>query len=204
MKRRDFIHKLSHAAASPFVLPPFVSDLRFAHPNSILNNTAQQGNIIVLIKLNGGNDGLNTVIPLDQYAPLRNARPHVILPENRIISLGDHDLGLHPSLTNFKSLYDEGRMKIIQNVGYENPDFSHFRSMDILGNGEQIQTSTSILDGWGVLLKTNTQAFHAIIRITIILIHYRSRLAARHCCLPANLRSLVILLQDRSISRNHQ
>ena len=146
MKRRDFIHKLSHAAASPFVLPPFVSDLRFAHPNSILNNTAQQGNIIVLIKLNGGNDGLNTVIPLDQYAPLRNARPHVILPENRIISLGDHDLGLHPSLTNFKSLYDEGRMKIIQNVGYENPDFSHFRSMDIWETGAD--SNQYLNSGW--------------------------------------------------------
>ena len=51
----------------PFCVAAFCSDLRFAHPNSILNNTAQQGNIIVLIKLNGGNDGLNTVI-FDQYA----------------------------------------------------------------------------------------------------------------------------------------
>lgn len=135
MKRRDFIHKLSHAAASPFVLPPFINDLRYANPNSILNNTAQQGNIIVLVKLNGGNDGLNTVIPLDQYQNLSTARPHVILPENRILQLGDQQLGLHPSLTNFKSLYDEGRMKIIQNVGYSNPDFSHFRSMDIWETG---------------------------------------------------------------------
>lgn len=146
MKRRDFLHKMSHAAASPFIIPNFVNDLRFANPGSILNNTAQRGNIIVMVKLNGGNDGLNTVIPLDQYQNLSTARPHVILPENRIIQLGDQDLGLHPGLTNFKSLYDEGRMKIIQNVGYSNPDFSHFRSMDIWETGAD--SNQYLNSGW--------------------------------------------------------
>ena len=146
MKRRDFIHKLSHAAASPFVIPTFVNDLRFANPTSILNNTAQSGNIIIMVKLNGGNDGLNTVIPLDQYQNLSSARPHVILPENRIIQLGDQDLGLHPGLSDLKSLYDEGRMKIVQNVGYSNPDFSHFRSMDIWETGAD--SNQYLNSGW--------------------------------------------------------
>ncbi len=81
--------------------------------------------------MNGGNDGLNTVIPLDQMSALSNARPHVILPENKIVSLGSNDLGLHPALSDFKTLFNEDRLKIIQNVGYPNPDFSHFRSLDI-------------------------------------------------------------------------
>ena len=146
MERRDFLHKLSHAAASPFVIPPFVNDIRFANPSSVLNNTAQRGNIVVLIKLNGGNDGLNTVVPLDQYQKLTEARPHVILPENKIIQLGDHDLGLHPELTGFKSLYDENRFKIIQNVGYASPDFSHFRSMDIWETGAN--SNQYLTSGW--------------------------------------------------------
>jgi len=81
--------------------------------------------------MNGGNDGLNTVIPLDHMSALSNARPHVILPENKIVSLGSNDVGLHPALSDFKTLFSEDRLKIIQNVGYPNPDFSHFRSTDI-------------------------------------------------------------------------
>ena len=131
MKRRDFLHNLSHLGAASL----FASDLAIGsnlyNSNSYLSNTLSSGKVLVLVKLNGGNDGLNTVIPLNQMNNLNNARPHVILPDNKIINLGEKDLGLHPELTGFKSLFDEKRLKIIQNVGYETPDFSHFRSMDI-------------------------------------------------------------------------
>ena len=131
MKRRDFLHNLSHLGAASL----FPSDLAFGsnlyNSNSYLNNTLSSGKVLVLVKLNGGNDGLNTVVPLNQMSNLNNVRPHVILPENKIINLGEKDLGLHPELSGFKSLFDEKRLKIIQNVGYETPDFSHFRSMDI-------------------------------------------------------------------------
>jgi uncharacterized protein (DUF1501 family) len=131
MKRRDFLHNLSHLGAASL----FASDLAFGsnlyNSNSYLSNTLSSGKVLVLVKLNGGNDGLNTVIPLNQMSNLNNARPHVILPDNKIINLGEKELGLHPELTGFKSLFDENRLKIIQNVGYETQDFSHFRSMDI-------------------------------------------------------------------------
>jgi len=131
MKRRDFLHNLSHLGAASL----FASDLAFGsslyNSNSYLSNTLSSGKVLVLVKLNGGNDGLNTVIPLNQMSNLNAARPHVILPENKIINLGEKDLGLHPELSGFKSLFDEKRLKIIQNVGYDIPDFSHFRSMDI-------------------------------------------------------------------------
>ena len=131
MKRRNFLHNLSHLGAASL----FASDLAFGsnlyNSNSYLSNTLSSGKVLVLVKLNGGNDGLNTVVPLNQMSNLNNARPHVILPDNKIINLGEKDLGLHPELSGFKSLFDEKRLKIIQNVGYETPDFSHFRSMDI-------------------------------------------------------------------------
>lgn len=131
MKRRDFLHNLSHLSAASFFVPELAFGNGIYSSNSYLNNTMSSGKVLVLVKLNGGNDGLNTVIPMSQLSNLNSVRPHVILPDNKIIDLGSNDLGLHPELSGFKSLFDEKRLKIIQNVGYETPDFSHFRSMDI-------------------------------------------------------------------------
>ena len=128
MKRRDFLHNLAHVAAVPMIYNSMgFTNLEFQELLYNSNSTKK----LILIRLDGGNDGLNTLIPMDQYSSLTRARPHVILPENKIIDLGRYDLGLHPELTRFKSLFDEDRMKIIQNVGYSTPNFSHFRSMDI-------------------------------------------------------------------------
>ena len=146
MERRHFLHNLAHVAAAPTIFSSLAFNTLDFSGNSFLSNTIEDGKIIVIIRMDGGNDGLNTVIPLDQMSELSNARPHVILPENKIISLGSNDLGLHPSLSDFKPLFDEDRLKIIQNVGYPNPDFSHFRSMDIwqsASNSNQYLTS-----GW--------------------------------------------------------
>jgi uncharacterized protein (DUF1501 family) len=129
MKRRDFLHDISHLAALGAVLPSM--GFSFHSNYELLNNTLEKGKILVIIKLNGGNDGLNTVIPLDQLSNLNKVRPHVILPENKLVHLNKSDLALHPSLADFKIFSDENRMKIIQNIGYNKPDFSHFRSMDI-------------------------------------------------------------------------
>ncbi|MGA0383892.1 MAG: DUF1501 domain-containing protein [Flavobacteriaceae bacterium] len=128
MKRRDFLHGISHAAALGAIMPSLPINWS---ENELLNSTSFPGKILVIIRLDGGNDGLNTVIPLDQYSNLNLVRPHVIMPENKLVQLGKNDLALHPSLEDFKILSDERRMKIIQNVGYNKPDFSHFRSMDI-------------------------------------------------------------------------
>ena len=131
MKRRKFLHSISHVSALAASMPSFAfSDFNFDN-NSYLSNTESKGNILVLIKLSGGNDGLNTLIPLDKMSQLSKARPHVLIPENKIVNIGSKDLGLHPSVKDFRSFFDENRLKIIQNVGYEQPDFSHFRSMDI-------------------------------------------------------------------------
>ena len=145
MKRRDFLHDISHAAALGAIMPSFGFGLDLKSYD-LLSNTIEPGKILVVIKLNGGNDGLNTVIPLDHFSNLNKVRPHVIMPENKLVQLGKSDLALHPSLANLKAFSDEKRMKVIQNVGYEKPDFSHFRSMDIwqsASDSDQFLTS-----GW--------------------------------------------------------
>jgi len=85
--------------------------------------------VLVVLQLSGGNDVLNTVIPYSNPLYAEN-RPTVRIPENQVIPIND-DLGFNPNMAPFKRLYDEGKMAIIQGIGYPNPNRSHFRSMDI-------------------------------------------------------------------------
>lgn len=85
--------------------------------------------ILVVVQLSGGNDGLNTIIPYENDAYHR-ARPTLRIDKNRVLRLNDQ-LGLHPDMPGFKKLFDAGELAVLTNVGYPNPDRSHFRSMDI-------------------------------------------------------------------------
>jgi len=91
--------------------------------------TGKDGKILVVVQLSGGNDGLNTVSPYadDVY---RRARGNLAHAADRVHKLNNY-LGLAPNLPYFKELYDQGRMSVINGVGYPNPNRSHFRSMDI-------------------------------------------------------------------------
>lgn len=92
--------------------------------------SAENDKVLVLLQLNGGNDGLNTIIPLDQYDKLANVRSNIILPQSSLLNVGFNN-AFHPSMTELKSHFDDGRMSIIQSVGYPNQNRSHFRSTDI-------------------------------------------------------------------------
>ncbi len=85
--------------------------------------------VLVVCQLSGGNDGLNTVIPVssDQYYKLR---PTLAIPKDQALSFAD-GLAFHPAMTGMHELYKKGQVAVIQNVGYPNPNRSHFRSMDI-------------------------------------------------------------------------
>src|SRR5205807_89453 len=85
--------------------------------------------ILVVVQLSGGNDGLNTVIPWadDVY---RKSRPSLAVAASRVLKIDDH-VALHPSMQDFSKLLEDGRLGVVQGVGYPNPDRSHFSSMDI-------------------------------------------------------------------------
>lgn len=124
MKRRDFI-KNSGALIGGFSLRPYTSPfVRALAANDITNK------VLVLVQLGGGNDGLNTVIPIENYLNYYNARPNIAIGESSILSLTDKT-GLHPSMSAMRNLYFEGKLAIVQSVGYPNPNYSHFRSTDI-------------------------------------------------------------------------
>ena len=103
--------------------------------------------IFILIQLLGGNDGLQTLVPLDNYRKITEARPNIYLPENKILPLrGTSDTGLHPALGGIKDMYDNGLAGFVQGVGYEHPNFSHFRSSDIWLTGSE--SSKVLYTGW--------------------------------------------------------
>jgi uncharacterized protein (DUF1501 family) len=92
-------------------------------------STATGRNVLVVLQLGGGNDGLNTVIPYADPA-YRAARPTLAIPEAEVLTLSGY-VGLHPSMAALKARFDAGQFAIIQGVGYPNPNRSHFRSMEI-------------------------------------------------------------------------
>ena len=122
IQRKDFIQLGSLATAS-LLMPQFLKAFE-------TGTLVPPGNkVTVIIQFSGGNDGLNTVIPYRNDLYYSN-RPRLGIQRNAALSLTD-EAGLHPSLTAFKELYDDGSLGIFNSVGYPNPDKSHFRSMDI-------------------------------------------------------------------------
>jgi len=128
MKRRKFLQ--SSAALS---IPVALNGMSVAHLPYLapLGNLEEESDrVLVLVQLIGGNDGLNTLIPLDKYDRLMELRGDIMMPQSQVLGI-DNDMGLHPQLSGLKSLYEEAQIGIVQDVGYPNQNRSHFRSTDI-------------------------------------------------------------------------
>ncbi|HNR07761.1 MAG TPA: DUF1501 domain-containing protein [Saprospiraceae bacterium] len=144
MKRRDFFRLTGSGLAANSFLPGFRPD---KIPQWFDWFKLDTDRVLVLIQLDGGNDGLNTVIPLDQMDLYNKARQSVALPANKVLSLPTTiKSGLHPALDEIRGLYTEGRIKIIQSVGYPSPNYSHFRSTDIWMSASDAEEVLS--SGW--------------------------------------------------------
>lgn len=136
-KRKEFLQIGSLATAS-LMLPKFLKafDKKAMVP---------PGNkVLVVLQFSGGNDGLNTVIPVrnDIYY---SSRPKLGIEKDKALLLTD-EVGINPALEAFKTLYDDGSLGILNGVGYPNPDRSHFRSMDIWQSASD--SDKYIYSGW--------------------------------------------------------
>ena len=137
IKRKEFLQIGSLATAS-LMLPKFLK----AFEGRAL---VPPGNkVLVILQLSGGNDGLNTIIPVRNDIYYKE-RPRLGIQKQAALALTD-EAGIHPALTYLKELYDEGSMGILNNVGYPNPDRSHFRSMDIWQSASE--SNQYISTGW--------------------------------------------------------
>ncbi len=114
--------------------------------NSMLNLVNEESDrVLVLIQLNGGNDGLSMLTPLNSYDALANVRSNIILPQNKLLGI-DNNLALHTEMTGMKSMYDDAKVNVIQNVGYPEQNRSHFRSTDIWNSGSS--ANEFLQTGW--------------------------------------------------------
>ena len=149
MKRRDFLRKTIPAGV---VLPSLVSGFSFRAfgadsdiMQSLLLPVTETDHVFVIIQLNGGNDGLNMVVPIENFSNYVNARSNIYIPEKETLALNGK-VGLHPSMTGLKSMYDKGFLKVVQSVGYPKPSFSHFRATDIWMSASD--SSSTVNSGW--------------------------------------------------------
>lgn len=157
MKRRDFFKTTVPAAT---ILPMAIGgfSLKAFSESSPLVKALMGTNtdhVLVLVQLVGGNDGLNMVIPLDvdntalesDWNLYNNARSNIAIPKASVLRLnGKTKTGLHPAMTGLQTLYNEGKLSIIQAVGYPAPSFSHFRATDIWMSASD--SNIEVNNGW--------------------------------------------------------
>lgn len=132
MERRDFLRRTIPVTTIPFLVGglPLRAYGRSPLLDALTLGSVATDRVLILVQLGGGNDGINTVIPRDQYSAYFNARQNIAIPEGSILPLTTRT-GLHPVMSGMKSLYDNARLSIVQGVSYPNPDLSHFRATDI-------------------------------------------------------------------------
>ncbi|MFY0628387.1 MAG: DUF1501 domain-containing protein [Reichenbachiella sp.] len=141
MKRRKFIKKVGFAAGAPIAFQG-VPIKMMAAGNRFQKLAAQSNNdnVLIILQMHGGNDGLNTFIPLDNYSQYVSRRANIaipyksgsrtLIPLDSTVPLADQ-VGLHPDMQDFKEMYDRGQAAVFQGVSYENNNGSHFRGRDI-------------------------------------------------------------------------
>jgi len=139
LRRREFLSRGAALFSVGFVGPELLTAMARASSNP----TRPANPILVMVQMNGGNDGLNTVIPYADPLYYTN-RPTLGIPKDKVLPVSA-TYGLHPSLANLKALYDSGNLGIMPGAGYPNPNRSHFRSMEIWQTADPVKL---IAEGW--------------------------------------------------------
>ncbi len=137
--RRNFLSTVGLAGAGSILMGGINITALASSPLASILNSAETDRILVLIRLVGGNDGLNTIIPINQYSNYANQRPNIRIPENKVITL-EEEFGMPDTMQVLSNFWDEGKMSVIHSVGYPNQDLSHFRSTDIWDSASDSQT----------------------------------------------------------------
>ena len=146
--RRSFIQALGIAGSGSMFLGSNLLTASAPSPLTSAIAAAETDNILILIRLSGGNDGLSTVIPIQLYDTYANARPNIYIPESKVLKLTD-DFGVPTYMSALEPLWGEGQFKAVHGVGYERQSLSHFTGSDIFANTDLTTTGFSGLNtGW--------------------------------------------------------
>ncbi|MEM9647031.1 MAG: DUF1501 domain-containing protein [Bacteroidota bacterium] len=146
--RRSFIQALGIAGSGSMFLGSNMLSASAPSPFTSAIADAETDNILILIRLSGGNDGLSTVIPIQQYDTYANARPNIYIPESKVLKLTD-DFGIPTYMNAVEPMWGDGQFKAVHGVGYENQSLSHFTGSDIYANTDLTTTGfTGLNTGW--------------------------------------------------------
>ena len=143
--RRSFLRNVGLAGTMSMMLGKFPLTAMSNSPLTYALSNTNSDRVLVLIRLKGGNDGLNTIIPLFDYGTYINKRPTIGLPQNQIINLND-EFGIPNYMEGLEGLWQNGQMKVVNSVGYPDQNLSHFRSSDIWASGSDSNELDS--SGW--------------------------------------------------------
>ncbi len=133
--RRSFIQALGLAGTGSMMLGASSVTASKASPLSVALAESENDNILVIIRLKGGNDGLNTIVPVYDYATYANLRPTIRHQQNDLFMLNS-DFGIPDYMSGLESMWGDGKMKVVHGVGYPDQNLSHFRSSDIWASTE--------------------------------------------------------------------
>ncbi|MFK7935875.1 MAG: DUF1501 domain-containing protein [Saprospiraceae bacterium] len=144
--RRSFLQTLGITGGASMLVGGLPVSAAASRSLATALGSGESDRVLVLIRLKGGNDGLNTIIPLYDYSTYINRRQTVGIPENEITELAN-GMGIPETLDSLMPLWNEGQMKVINSVGYPDQNLSHFRSTDIWASA----SDANVLDGSGWL-----------------------------------------------------
>lgn len=128
--RRGFMKTFGAATSASFLMGGLPVTATSYSPLAHALTNADNDRILVLIRLQGGNDSLNMIVPVFDYGTYAGYRPNIAIPENQVISLND-EVGMAPTMTALNNMWQDGQMKVAHTVGYPDQNLSHFRSTDI-------------------------------------------------------------------------
>ncbi len=131
--RRSFLQALGIAGGGSMMLANTPLSVSRPSPLSIALSQSTNENILVLVRLQGGNDGFNTIIPVYDYDVYANARPLIRIPPSEFITL-DEDYAMPKPMNKLERVWGNGQMKVVHGVGYEDSSLSHFKGSDIYAN----------------------------------------------------------------------
>jgi len=147
MNRRNFLIKGSLAFGA-MGLSNNMFAKQFGVPNFMSTPAFSEDRILVMVRLEGGNDGLNTVIPFDQYGNLAIHRPTILPAENKLLSLDGYDnMKFNPKMTGMQRLFNNGELSVLQNVGSPG-GLSHGRTMNVWESGIANRFDPATKTGW--------------------------------------------------------